>query len=421
MEPRKAPKRAHAGLPRGILNTGSVTEWMPLMKLEASALLEMEEDGQVWFEPLGEASGSATHVPAPGTLTAAVNEALEKRLSQPSHNPIAVARDPVWEQVEHNMQVYESLPKEHPWRASENGAIALNLNRVECLKLYAMIVQAYEYVGPENLPAAILKPHDSPRTFDGGFGNGGYTKVDAPLDIRLQTTCVFAVKSRAGANALGKGMKPLIDQMAEDIRDIAGCDVKFNELHIVFGFSGQAQFTYHTDEQGQYTVVVQLSPGCSSIKVAAEDEDMEFKHPGDAFLFPSQVYHRSGVKERRTITVSFFFEPSKPRNNKVTAVVSTPPAEPAAEAGTPAEAETAAEAQPAAEPETIEQDLPTETMPGNQEQAQATATMSGLPRVAPAFQATATISDSSLSTATDIAPAGWYPSPDQFKGEQSEP
>ena len=33
---------------------------------------------------------------------------------------------------------------------------------------------------------------------------------------------------------------------------------------------------------------------------------------GDAFVFPCAAWHRSGEKQRRTITVSFFFKESVP-------------------------------------------------------------------------------------------------------------
>ena len=66
-------------------------------------------------------------------------------------------------------------------------------------------------------------------------------------------------------------------------------------------------FNYHQDDQGEVTVVVNLSPGRSTLHIAGASEDLAFTMPGNAFMFPSKVFHRSGAKQRRTLTVSFFF------------------------------------------------------------------------------------------------------------------
>ena len=93
------------------------------------------------------------------------------------------------------------------------------------------------------------------------------------------------------------------------------------ETHLVFGFSPHAHFSMHQDaEKYMWTLVVQLSPGSSTIEIAGK-EDIHFTLPGHACVFPSQAWHRSGYKERRTLMMSVFFmisekvkkEPSEPK------------------------------------------------------------------------------------------------------------
>jgi hypothetical protein len=56
---------------------------------------------------------------------------------------------------------------------------------------------------------------------------------------------------------------------------------------------------------------MQLTPGDSSICLAHAEKDAKFSVPGSAYLFPAQAWHRSGRKERRTLTVSTFFNTVK--------------------------------------------------------------------------------------------------------------
>ena len=84
--------------------------------------------------------------------------------------------------------------------------------------------------------------------------------------------------------------------------------VSLGETHLVLGFNPHAHFTYHQDaKEYTWSVTIQLSPGTSSISIAGKDEAL-FDGPGIAYLFPSQCFHRSGRKERRTLTATFFFK-----------------------------------------------------------------------------------------------------------------
>ena len=97
------------------------------------------------------------------------------------------------------------------------------------------------------------------------------------------------------------------------------------ETHLVFGFSPHAHFSMHQDaEKYMWTLVVQLSPGSSTIQIAGKPDIHHFTLPGHACVFPSQAWHRSGYKERRTLMMSVFFmitekvkkEPSEAEEDK---------------------------------------------------------------------------------------------------------
>ena len=55
------------------------------------------------------------------------------------------------------------------------------------------------------------------------------------------------------------------------------------------------------------TVIVNLAPARSTFHIAGQKE-AEYKEPGDAVVLPSAVWHRSGVAQRRTVKVAYFFK-----------------------------------------------------------------------------------------------------------------
>ena len=50
------------------------------------------------------------------------------------------------------------------------------------------------------------------------------------------------------------------------------------------------------------------SPGKSSLSIAGFEQEVNFNGCGAYGMFPAQAYHRSGTKERRTLTATIFFK-----------------------------------------------------------------------------------------------------------------
>ena len=133
-------------------------------------------------------------------------------------------------------------------------------------------------------------------------------------DGTQQKSCVFALKNKSSVGLFSKPLLEVANTVTKTVQEhfalqlhVEKTSVSLGETHLVLGFNPHAHFTYHQDARGYtWSVTIQLSPGTSSIQIAGKDEAL-FIGPGIAYLFPSQCFHRSGRKERRTLTATFFF------------------------------------------------------------------------------------------------------------------
>ena len=298
---RNKRKRSYL-LPETLLNSCTAAEWIPIMKLEATALLQLPASS--WFAPLT-LHGHQWRTPAIGTLSDGAQKCLVKRLSEATHSPAVQLDRGTDEQIASTKSLYDVFASGPIGTSPSGGVPILTLDKPASLAMYIDFVGKYKFsLNVAEKSGAAIAAHE--KDFPGGF-QGGYQAVDAPYDLERQSTCIFTVHNKSQAGKLHKNLPKYIGTMATEMAEYIGFKVKFNELHLCFGFSAQSHFTYHQDKQGEWTVVVQLSPGASTIKVAGKEEELCFTGPGDAFMFPSKAFHRSGSKQRRTLTASFFF------------------------------------------------------------------------------------------------------------------
>ena len=78
-------------------------------------------------------------------------------------------------------------------------------------------------------------------------------------------------------------------------------------IHILFHWNTHSFFTFHQDDDGEVTVMVNLSYGKADMRVAGY-ENAEYSAIGAAHAFASKLFHRSGTAPRRCVKVAFFFK-----------------------------------------------------------------------------------------------------------------
>ena len=82
--------------------------------------------------------------------------------------------------------------------------------------------------------------------------------------------------------------------------------------HVLFCFNAHTSYSFHQDapdlkQKVDYTVMLMLSPGDSTMRVAGADEDFKYEFPGAACMFDAcALFHRSGTALLRTVKLCFF-------------------------------------------------------------------------------------------------------------------
>ena len=292
--------------------TSLPSEWIPIMKVEANNLFAIDCKARMKPDTFDEDGKQ----PA-GVLTEAATEVLEGRLSLTCDHK---QDDPSVEMSELTRALFHSLKtaggKLEDFDNSTTGAITLNVPGEKCLSLYIDLVQRLTLSGDVTSPVVTLEGPS--HNYSGGFGATGYAAVNVKekeFAMVQQKSCIFAMPNKSKAMGVSKHVKSVMESVQRYAEDSLGFALSPTQVHFCFGFNEHAHFTFHQDDQGEYTVVVQLSPGNSSIQIADRDE-IKLVGPGSGALFLGNAFHRSGTKQRRTLTVSFFFNVKKGGSSK---------------------------------------------------------------------------------------------------------
>jgi len=154
--------------------------------------------------------------------------------------------------------------------------------------------------------------------FKGGW-DAAYTEVNAELgvDHERQRQCVFAFykpSKRTGVNTLVNFLscfpeaEMLIEWKTENVSNYTSKQATHEETHLLFGWNQNSHFAYHADHKNyQVTYTSMLSPGMSSMHVAGAKDEARYEQAGHGHMFDSQLYHRSGITQLRTVKMSDFF------------------------------------------------------------------------------------------------------------------
>jgi hypothetical protein len=227
----------------------------------------------------------------------------------------AAYEKPTEEMIVKNTSLYEHLASTGDW--AQDGAVGACRLQVEPQKAMDAWCEIVKCMSPTLIAEKPVELKGSTVQVSGGFDRGGYAPINGVVkfDATQQSSCIFAFKNsskvRGFSAALDFAVASVVKQANETLKtllDAEGTTLTVGETHLCFGYNRHSHFAFHQDDE-KYTWVVtmQLTPGESSICLAHADQDAKFSVPGSAYLFPAQAWHRSGRKERRTLTVSAFF------------------------------------------------------------------------------------------------------------------
>ena len=306
------PSKRKIGASALVKSSARANVWIPLLKLEADTLHEAFDSEKNWFVPedAQDIDAGSNLASAALQLTQPMLNALDPRLSHQSSLPYADATE---EQQIMNISLYDSLYSSgYDNGFSKTGAMRFFIEPARCMATY---VDFFKKVSLHNDATRPVVLRDTAGTLhSGGFGEL-YVPVNVvQYDATQQKSCVFALKNKSSVGLFSKPLLEVANTVTKTVQEHFALQlhrettsVSLGETHLVLGFNPHAHFTYHQDaKEYTWSVTIQLSPGTSSIQIAGKDEAL-FVGPGIAYLFPSQCFHRSGRKERRTLTATFFF------------------------------------------------------------------------------------------------------------------
>lgn len=157
------------------------------------------------------------------------------------------------------------------------------------------------YLDTSSGPAPLIK--------SGGFGKL-YQSINVPMSTMNksdQDRCIFPMRLNHFTNISGSSGKELVRDATEQVSKSYNARFIVKAVHVLFQWNAHSFFTYHQDDDGDVTVIINLSHGTSNMHVAG-CALAEYDGIGSARMFPSKVFHRSGEAPRRCVKVALFFE-----------------------------------------------------------------------------------------------------------------
>ena len=130
-----------------------------------------------------------------------------------------------------------------------------------------------------------------------------------------QQRCIFGFTGTEFHKVLGNRGRGLESSVKQAIcLNIDKCDAVLLQVHVLFHWDDHSFFTYHQDDKGKVAVVVNLSPCTTTNFHIAGSGSAVMEKPGEAHIFPTKVYHRSGTAPRRCIKLVFFYDLTTPHD-----------------------------------------------------------------------------------------------------------
>ena len=219
------------------------------------------------------------------------------------------------EHEEHNRNAFKALPDKYTNALDTTGTVALQFDKEHALNVYCKLI--------ENLKTGSDADDGVPEFYIDSVGgkdikkkSGGFQKLYDPINVPRplvtkaeQDRCIFAMKPGDFGKVGGSYAKSMMNDALKHVQDLypAKTTISLKVVHILFHWNAHSFFTYHTDEDGKVTVIINLAH-CKADMHVAGSGNASYDGIGSARLFPSNVYHRSGTAPRRCIKVALFYE-----------------------------------------------------------------------------------------------------------------
>lgn len=212
----------------------------------------------------------------------------------------------------HNREVYEKIPEAIQICAT-TGTVAQQFDQELCLNLHYHLISQIK-LGPDDvdhMPSVYLDTAEGSHKKSGGF-QSLYPNINVKSVFKAeQERCIFAMKPAAFKKVGSAEGTRLVKAAEEAVKDVVGNSATLVETHILFHWNDHSFFTYHQDPRGDWVLLVNLSPATTDFHIAGT-QGATMQNTGEAHLFPTKVFHRSGKAPRRCVKVAFFFNVAKP-------------------------------------------------------------------------------------------------------------
>ena len=269
------------------------------------------------------ASGVAMNAPANKKLSALAG------LHQPTTRSALdfLQKPPDQDHVENNKKILQDPPSllKHMMESNmydpQSRTVKFNVDGDCVMRAAKDFVDAIAIDRPTGNAKMVFGPSKS-RHVSGGWQGEGYADVpvrENSFDKNEQRRCVFTFQRSADLQQLlihSKYLNKIYNAVLQRVNELSPTPTlgfKLRNLTFLLQFQEHALFTSHLDKLNDFTpdisVITSCTWGTSSVVIIGAEKPAVFDEPGDTHVFAgSQLYHRSGGGERRTIKIAWFFE-----------------------------------------------------------------------------------------------------------------
>ena len=212
-----------------------------------------------------------------------------------------------------NTKVFDEKLHAGKYKTTNTGTLPIQVDKEVAMNVYCNILGNLKQQGMEE----DLAPKFYLDTCGGAIKSarsGGFQNLYPAINVASnaiskleQDRCIFAMKPSDFAKVGGPAAKRLLDEATKKVRDIYQQNVTAKVCHLLFHWNAHSFFTYHVDQEGHISAIINLSPSDAFMHVAG-CEPAKYHGIGSGHIFPCDVFHRSGDAPRRCVKVAIFFD-----------------------------------------------------------------------------------------------------------------
>lgn len=212
-----------------------------------------------------------------------------------------------------NAKVFDEKRHAGKYKTTNTGTLPIQVDKEGTMNVYCNILGNLKQQGMEEdqVPKFYL---DTAGGAIRSVKSGGFQNLYPAINVASnavskleQDRCIFAMKPSDFAKVGGPAAKRLVDEATQKVRDIYQQNVTAKVCHLLFHWNAHSFFTYHVDQEGHISAIINLSPSDAFMHVAG-CEPATYHGIGSGHIFPCNVFHRSGDAPRRCVKVAIFFD-----------------------------------------------------------------------------------------------------------------